>query len=311
MANVFEKYYLEAALRYANEKNTIIDAFVEFFGEDKREYITNKLDEVKIIWFIPDNNLPLDLKNYKNKTKDFKEIIATDMDFTTVEKILDHKQYLSSEYAFDFNTIIVPVIYNSSDIIHELVHALTNHILAKYFKVYINNLEINAKSNKKDIRDYSDLSEIIVERITMDILNIMVRKGIKIDVTSSYQGLVFPYIEEFYQTFLEVIKESVITGNLNYLIKSVGKNNYDYFAKIIESKTYEAIICNEKKKEYPISRETQNRINKIIKFMKEDYNHNRKKNLTEEELKDFLQANNLKPIYSNYYELVKLNSRRK
>ena len=181
----------------------------------------------------------------------------------------------------NFQAIALPVlIMDDNNFIHEMNHIVTSCILriirSKYYieKSGLNIINTYETRNKPHSKHHPQfiLGEVINERCSQDITNILHNKGIYIyDKDHTYDlSLIEPYkeliplVENFYQDFQDLIKETCITKNINILFKYIDKDNYEAFRKFIGD-TYIKVF---NKKEEELSDNHIDQANELTKKLK-------------------------------------------
>ena len=321
---MLKKYMSDFSNKYSKDKDIIIESFIEYYGEEYREKITSRINNLNIICYVPlmfhDSLMPKDLLNYLDRVK---ELYATNSDVRVLienlvidyncEELLEFcKNNLGFNYLlqscslYELNLTILPIVYNLSHITHELNHTIINNSLIDEPDVSSNGLEIAVRDGKKCMYQDTTFNEILCERVTHDVQKIQQSKGINSEVCASWQYNYFKFIERFYQTFKEIYKYSVISGNLNALIKSVGEQNYRDLVNIV---TY--LRSEEEKQRRPLDNEVVffalKQIDEVVDDMIVHYNEVRNKQMNEEEIDKYISQNGYKKLsLNNYYTLPRI-----
>ena len=318
---MLRKYLCDFKEKYNKDKKVIIESFVKFYGEEYRKRIENRINELDIICHVPltfhESLMPSDLKKYIDKchenyieTKDLDKLVnSLVIDLDCKDKLNFIRQLVPADYLLqstnmcEYNLVSLPIVYNLAHITHEFNHVVINNELLENFG--INGLEISVRTENGYKLHNSILSEIIGERCVHDIQRIQSRMGINSEICTSLQYRYFKYIERFYTTFKDVIKYSIMSGSLNTLINSIGKENYNNLNTIIEYIN----LLEQEKGAIVLSDEMaplfMKEINVIVDNMIEHYNEVRDNQIKKEELFDNLKDKNNIRILSlnNYYEL--------
>lgn len=105
------------------------------------------------------------------------------------------------------------------EIIHELNHALTETFLTENIYFSKSGIEVDGEE--------TIINELINERISFDICKIFKRRGgdfskIKLNTFMDFYTKNLYLIDEFYNKFKDIIKESYITINKNNLVQRIG-----------------------------------------------------------------------------------------
>jgi len=207
---------------------------------------------------------------------------------------------------YELNLAILPIVYNLSHITHELNHTIINNVLLDEPNVSSNGLEISIRDGNKCMYQDTTFNEILCERVTHDVQKIQQSKGINSEICASWQYNYFKFIERFYQTFKQVYKYSVISGNLNALINSVGEQNYRDLVNIV---TY--LRNEEEKQKRPLDNEVVffalKQIDEVVDDMIVHYNEVRNKQMNEVEIDKCISQNGYKKLsLNNYYTLPEI-----
>jgi hypothetical protein len=201
-----------------------IDSFIEFFGEEYRTIITQKILDTPVIWYVPNIETPINPLLYTDLSEEQLQYIV---------KNVSDMQLKQSIYNPIYNFLVLPIDCNISHIIHEMCHMLTCHILRKEPTLaLLNGIGISIEKYEGFFEEYgNDLNEIINQRITRDIESIY-RTKVKFDSSPSYQDVFFPLIEMFYSTFKQEIIKSEMTGNLMNLLDRVGSEEFEEYQQL-------------------------------------------------------------------------------
>lgn len=256
-------YFLEAynyALPY------LIDSFIEFYGEEYRNYITETIKSIKLDFII--NASALKVRNYpKFMKKDITNIRKYLEEVTRYLNTLKHKlpkeeldsiyikfcsldnpnkEYFYPKYqemisngfiASSFvdyqcnsrlNGIILPIItLGNIDLIHEINHIICTHIIALF-----NDFPILVEPFKS-----YEVVELINQLTALQITRIFESKKVsllpKIEIPNYYNEKL-RLVTDFYNRFEQIMKKVLITGDTNLLEASLGNDNLDYFYDLVE-----------------------------------------------------------------------------
>lgn len=321
---MLKKYMSDFSKKYINDKNIIIESFIEYYGENYRDKIISRINNLNIICYVPlmfhDSLMPKDLLNYLDRVK---KLYATNSDVRVLIEnlVVDYdckellefcKNNLGFNYLlqscslYELNLTILPIVYNLSHITHELNHTIINNILADEPDVSSNGLEISIRDGNKCIYQDTIFNEILCERVTHDVQKIQKSKGLDSEICVSWQYNYFKFIERFYQTFKEIYKYSVMSGNLNALINSVGEQNYRDLVNIV---TY--LRNEEEKQKKPLDDEVVffalKQIDEVVDDMIRHYNEVRNKELNKNEMDKYISDKGYKKLsLNNYYILPEI-----
>ena len=320
---MLKKYLKDFSNKYNKDKEQIIESFVEFYGEKYRDRISSRIINLNIICYVPimfdEKLMPKDLELYLEKIKmiynyvDDNNILTDNLviDYNckkllkTVKKELPVELLLQSSSMYELNLTVLPIVYNLSHLIHEFNHVIINNELLSEPDLTSNGLEISLKIGNKCLYKDTIFNEVLCERASLDIEEILRNKGINRKRCKSWQENYFIIIERFYQTFKDVYKYSCITGNTNALIKSVGADNYRELVYIVQS------LRELEEKEIPLNKDIISLMSmeadEIVDRMIEHYKMEANNQLTGEELDNYINNNGYKKLsLNNYYRLPKL-----
>ena len=228
------------------------------------------------------------------------------MDKDRYANLVANKTNLGGNIIFDFEVsrnVMLPIIMVDlcperivdSSLIHELNHRLEMNITSTtpdqidYMCGWQKGIAKNNCSISGD--RYLALNEAINQKITEDIMAIMRGKGRYIfdnpepilDQGKRYHNaytVQFPVINEFFETYKEVIKESRLKNDLNIIYDAVGKENFEALNSLVDEyeryfkqhSFYKLRAAIKKKKdipEYQQYREYMKRKNEILEDMYE------------------------------------------
>lgn len=320
---MLKKYMSDFSNKFNKDKGIIIESFIEYYGEEYRERIESKINNLDIICYVPlmfhDSLMPKDLLKYIEQCKE-KYISTNNMNRLVDDLVLSYncddkltfcKNNLSINFLlqscslYELDLVILPIVYNLAHITHEFNHTIINNQMLTSPDVSVNGVEVSIKNENKCMYQDTVLNEILCERVTHDIQKIQQSKGINSELCVSWQYNYFKFIERFYITFKEVYKYSVMSGNLNTLIKSVGEQNYRDLVNIV---TYLRSVEEEQKR--PLDKEVElfalSQINEIVDDMIIHYNDIRSKQMSNSELDKYISDNGYKKLSLNTYKLPRI-----
>lgn len=304
----YEKLYNKTI---EDNKEILIESFVEYYGEKHRDEIVSRFNEITFVYFINWEVFSDILKivsivkasvkkEYAIKFKDFKDFLKykkkTNNTFKDYfigssnmkiikEEIIDGypvKKILGEIFNKgnpNYNNVLLKnqfcrliclpiLIVSEKDIIHEINHAITS------YSIMINQtkMEFIDKSGLQVFDKDINIGELINERASLEIYEIFKRRGgnlseINLTTLENYYTRNLYLIDEFYNKFKEIIKESLITLNKNNLVQRVGKENYEELVNIVNKYYVADLHLPEKnKKESKRDREkiVQRMQNKVI-----------------------------------------------
>ena len=255
-----EQLYNNASKRLNHDIDIIIQAFINYYGIDNSEYITNRLKNSRIIWF-DDKSVRSD--NIYNQI--ISSIPKEELDIILKQR--NELAFLQSTYINEFDILVLPLSYDLTQIIHELNHKIGSHIISNNPLFQINGISYCVEKHKIVTYD-NELNEIINQKITIEIIKILREMGLNIDITSSWQELLFPLIDYFYDNFKNCIKGVIITGNLLKFKDSLGEEYYEEFSQKIFLTFYKYQKNLGRKEIIPFSKEKINSINELVEKMK-------------------------------------------
>lgn len=194
----------------------LIHAFVEFYGIENEAYIINIFNNLRVIWY---GESDIKLEN------------ITEEEFENIKKQKIKSAFNQSCYLDEFNLLILPQKFDITHIIHEINHKIGSHIKSEIPLVFSNGIcQVTEISNVFKEED-SDLSEVINQLITIEIISILNSNGYKIELTSSWQEKLFPLVLNFYSLYKDEIKKCWITGDLTNFKMSIGMYEYIEFSQ--------------------------------------------------------------------------------
>lgn len=257
--NKFEK----TALRFNNDNKLIMQAFINFYGDQHKDYILKKLNESRIIWY-----------DKTNKETEVRNHIISSLPEEIINDCLkkrSEKAFLQSAYIDELDLLILPLSYDFTHIVHESNHKVGSHIISSQPLVQINGLAYTVEKDNGVIEYDEFLSEAINQKMTLDILDELENLGIVTRKTSSWQSYLFPFINLFYDTFKDLLKETFISGNLNNFIKLLGEDSYNDFSQLIYLKGFKVRRTLAKGDKPEISQEDISVIEDLVTEMKLHY----------------------------------------
>ena len=231
MSTLNDKFTI-ANSRLNNEIRFIKQAFINFYGEKHRDYIINILDNLNVIWHDD---------SQKKEDKDIKNLIISSLPEDRIDEYLkkhDRECFLQSAYIDEIDVLVLPLSYNMTQIIHELNHKISSHILSLEPLEMISGLCISREKNGGVVGQNIDLNEVINQKMTLEILDELRKLGIEVHYTPAWQENMFPLINLFYDIFKENLKDIYITGDLMSFIKIIGVENYDEFSRLMFMKCF-------------------------------------------------------------------------
>ncbi len=233
-------------------------------------------------------------KSLKSKYRDLNKIVFSTDDLTSFSKnelsdlnlflqkdraiqesaCKQHSKIIDNKYK---NKIFIPIFFaDDLMLIHEIVHAITRNLIGESYKnkkiITCHKLGIEL-INIDDEIDESIFEEIITDIETDNIFEIFKALGGKImeeyyceNKSISFCDKFKFLIYEFYNSFKKEIIYSRITLNKNYLLKIVGKVNFNYLNMWLNDIRLNECLQNKKE----LNEIKKNFIDIIIKKMKEN-----------------------------------------
>lgn len=241
--------YLEVNSRFNKDKKYIIQAFINYYGEQYTGYIYDVFNNLRIVWF--------DEREYVEGS-DVRDYIVSSLSDKEIEEALNKRKsniFAQSGYIDELDLLVLPLSYDLTHIIHEINHKVSSHLISIEPYLQISGLEYDEGTNINVKVHDEFFNELINQKITLDILEELNNLGYKIHYSSSWQERLFPLINGFYDIFKDLIKEVYITGNLNEFIKKLGEENYVRFTQIIFLKVFRLRNRIRKGEEVKISNE--------------------------------------------------------
>lgn len=305
----YERLYNETLEK---NKEILIESFVEYYGEKHRDEIVSMFNEIIFIYYINwedfskvEKNISIkdgdiakvkDLKNflkYRKKTNDsFKDSFIGSSKRNLLKDDFINNSMIKERLIEIFNygnpasyygtLICLPVLMvNEKDIIHEINHAL------KFIFIAFNLIkkEFIVKGGLYVSEEERKIEELINERASLEIFEIFKRRSgdmgaIQLITYELYYTRNLYLIDEFYNRFKEIIKESLITLNKNNLVQRVGKENYEELVNMV-NKYYVNDLCLSRKNK----KETKEVRQKLVKKMQKRVINTEE--LTKEDLEKF------------------------
>ena len=246
--DMMEKY-LKVTSRFDEDKKYIIQAFINYYGEQYTGYIYDVLNNLRIVWF--------DEREYVEGS-DVRDYIVSSLSDKEIEEALNKRKsniFVQSGYIDELDLLVLPLSYDLTHIIHEINHKVSSHLISVEPYLQISGLEYDEGTGISVKVHDEFLNELINQKITLDILEELNNLGYKVDRSSSWQERLFSLINSFYDVFKDLIKEVYITGNLNEFIKKLGEENYVRFTQIIFLKVFRLRNRIRKGEEVKISNE--------------------------------------------------------
>ena len=240
-----------------SNKDKLIEAFVNYYGEEYRIKISNKINEIIFTWFRHKfldefyekygNNLNngLDIKYFLDL--DINEVIGSTKDINSfyyqIKDLVSNSHYIFASNITFFNNnnsievVNFPIFLTTDKV---LIHEI-NHVVVRDNMFYIDDCLIRKDGLEVDSK-YSIFEEIINELSARDITNIFHNIGgsvfnSKFEIGNDYEKL-FPIVEPFYNKYKDLLKRVRISINHNELYKYIDKDVYDRYINFINKVFY-------------------------------------------------------------------------
>lgn len=255
-----EQLYNNASKRLNQDIDIIIQAFINYYGINNSEYITNRLKNSRIIWF-DDKSVRSD--NIYNQI--ISSIPKEELDIILKQR--NELAFIQSTYIMELDILVLPLSYDLTQIIHELNHKIGSHTISNNPLFQISGISYYVEKYKIVTYD-NELNEIINQKITIEIIKILREMGLNIDISSSWQELLFPLINYFYDNFKNSIKDVIITGDLLKFKESLGEEYYEEFSQKILLSFYKYKKNLGIKEIISFPKEKINSINELVENMK-------------------------------------------
>lgn len=261
-------YYNEKIEKILSEnKSKLIEAFVMYYGEEYRNLITNKINDITFCWGITDYFKKV-MGTYNKSNNNYSQEVLEELDSIKNISLLDdfvcfsNKKFLkyegvlkevfnkNSNVTASFLTFIdkdelVKLIYfdmfysTNSDIIHEINHLVTTTPLSVLEKdegnMIVQKVGLSSFGCEKVF-----FEELINERTAIDINSNFNKLGGKLSALDTisfnkknYYSKFLPLIEKFYIKYKDILKRVRITNNLNELYRYIDKEKYLKYIELI------------------------------------------------------------------------------
>lgn len=279
--NMIQNYNNDFFESLDNNIDILIEAFTNYYGEEYRNIISEKIKCTYFFTFISKSIIELMINGYNKLNLDEK---ASHKDFAKIIKYYKNKKHFSKFFenntkltgifknqviqainenddscAFQLTninsnyehiyTVFLGIGVNDETIIHELNHVITNSILAYTKNSKIELIEKIGTTTSLEMAKGEALEEIINEKTACIITDIFHNLGGKISNFNLYSidtySPLFPLIDRFYYKYCELIKLSRITDNQKILFSRIDAAEFEKYQQFI---TYELnyVIKNHK-----------------------------------------------------------------
>lgn len=319
----------------ADNKEILIDSFVEYYGEEYRQIIEERYEKIIFVYYINWDIIKKVLSNvdfYKKERAKYREIEKVYEANKLVERMINHlkkedKRLLnlvgkSKDVELDENILQIfsnsslvtagrkddifvvfhMLIFSEEAIIHEISHALMRQ---NYADLYTDEGTFKMTFAKFGAEIYESeklFEELINDKSSKEITKIFKRRGG--DLTSFcfdvplryYYKENFYLVDEFYEEFKELLKAPRITLNKNGLVKRIGEDNYKEYCKLIKDYYSTDISVIVERKE-----EGKNKAHELVEKMKQNVKNDH--DFTQREMNAFYQE-----LEENGYEVTLLNT---
>jgi len=255
----------------------LIDAFVEYYGEQHRDYIGKTILDLPIRFMlnqellsniISKNNIEIrDLVNklekyfniLKRKIKLMKllKIKNEDIEYEFVKACITEEVNKDSVLYYTYREtlrshccaamysnreeikgIILPLFFATNEsLIHELNHALCTHFINNECYAYIEAFK------------YIEPVELINEISALEITKIFEKKGGNLATYNHKLHILYTkklvFAEDFYNRFKDIIKEALITGKREILTNQLGEKNFEKYLSLVIKLYHTKIVTKE------------------------------------------------------------------
>lgn len=271
MENIINYYNNKINKMLNDNKSKLIEAFVIYYGEEYRDFITNKFNEMNFCWGISNffkksfqerykkiiESKPLQLLNQFERIKSLCEFEDNNLlgfsndninKYSNLIKNVINSNSKITAYngTFLYKEEIVKFIYfdmflsSDQEIIHEINHYITNNVLAT-LSIYDKNFLVSTSGVSSFGNEKVLFEELLNEISSMDIVkifkslggNLTWNKELVFTVSNKYKKFL-PLVESFYTKYKDILKEVRMSENTNLLYKYVDKDIYLKYIKFID-----------------------------------------------------------------------------
>lgn len=269
-------YYFLNAYRFAMPY--LIESFIEFYGEEHRDYITETIKSIKFNFMLNEYSLqPIKYPDFIREDINLlclyfalldeyiaqlktSELNKEELYIKSCVSTSDSYQYLypkycemiqNGYYALAFvdyqnneriNGIILPILtLGNIDLIHEINHIICTHIIA---------MDDNEPVLVEPFKSFAVI-ELINQLTALKITEIFEQKKCpllpEVKTDCSYNRKLH-LVREFYNRFESIIKKVLVTGDTNLLEATLGIDNLERFYDLVENEYEKGIILPLKSK---------------------------------------------------------------
>jgi len=225
-----------------NKIAEMMESFIDFFGEQHRGTIENKINSTPIIFYLSNEENNETLKKYvemvaQNYSPDgkeyYKKLIFSDLDEMQLSEIIgnmSNKFLIQSGHNPIYNVLFLPLNFSNSDYVHEIMHMLRSHVVRKEPLVLMNGISISEEKYPGNFNIlYSEVDEVINQKMTRDVEHIQRESGYEFETKLSYQDSLFPLIDNFYSSHKDFLLEAGIIGDTKSILDFVNQDAFgDY-----------------------------------------------------------------------------------
>lgn len=227
----------------------IIRAFTVVYGNENYNYINNCFSNMRIAWFDKNNHI---LEN------------ITNTEFEELKLKKSEEVFHQSCYVDEFDLLILPLNVDITQIIHEMNHKLGSHLICCNPLHLINGLCISKEDGFGVKEENYNLSEVVNQKITEEVIEELINMGYKITITDSWQSKLYPIISPFYETYSESIKKCWISGRIEDFKEGFGIDKYKNFSNYLYLKLFKLIRQMKRNEPICISTEIIDEVGKIV-----------------------------------------------
>lgn len=256
---------MECLKKFESDKNLILQAFINFYGREFSNYIKEKIIDPKYVWY---DSLPF------KKGDDINSHIVTNLSKEQLSECLEKRNqdiFLQSCYIDEFDILVFPQDYDITKIVHEFNHKIASHILSLNPYMVLSGISYSYQKGIGIMVENEFLDEVINHRMTLEILNELVKLGYNVTITPSWQENAFPLVDPFYVQFKNLLKTLYISGNLDEFVNSVGKESFNEYSQLIYIKIFKMRNALRRGEKIEIPLDVLQKSNELVSIMKNDY----------------------------------------
>lgn len=256
---------MECLKKFESDKNLILQAFINFYGRDFSSYIEEQISNPKCVWY---DSLPL------QKEEDINCHIVTNLSKEQLSECLEKRNqdiFLQSAYIDEFDILVFPQDYDITKIVHEINHKISSHIFSLNPYMVLGGISYSYQKGIGIMVENEFLDEVINHRMTLEILNELVKLGYNVTITPSWQENAFPLVDPFYVQFKNLLKTLYISGNLDEFVNSVGKESFNEYSQFIYITIFKMRNALRRGEKIEIPLDVLQKSNELVSIMKNNY----------------------------------------